>query len=276
MLTINIIGAGAVGRTIGRLIVREGVGTIQDIHNRSQETAQNAASFIQSGRVCATIKRMRPADLWLLSVSDGQIASAAHALAQAGHPAAAAVHFSGFLASSELAPLSAQGWSCASLHPVLSFAEPARALEAFKGSLCGVEGDEPAAALVQRVFTPLGARCFHVETASKGLYHAAAVFTSNFTTVLQAVAREAWAQAGVEDAIAKDMQASLLASTVTNLAALGPQAALTGPAARGDGDVVARQSQQVSNWHPDAGRAYDLLSEMAKRLKATGQTLDVE
>ena len=65
---------------------------------------------------------------------------------------------------------------------------------------------------------------------------------------------------------------ALLQSSVANVTKLGPAEALTGPAARGDTAVVQRQAEVVNAWHPQAGEAYALLSDMATRLKRTGRT----
>ena len=59
---------------------------------------------------------------------------------------------------------------------------------------------------------------------------------------------------------------------MANVAKLGPAEALTGPAARGDTAVVQRQGEVVQAWHPQVGEVYQLLSDMATKLKRTGRT----
>jgi predicted short-subunit dehydrogenase-like oxidoreductase (DUF2520 family) len=222
---------------------------------------------------------MRPADLWMLAVPDARIAQAAAELAIAQSvrasptdDAAVVFHCSGFHPASLLDPLRRLGWQAASVHPVLSFAEPESALMQFPGTPCGIEGDEPAAATLRSIFTAIGAQCFTVDGERKALYHAAAVFVNNFTVVLQSIAREAWAEAGVPEELANRMQESLLRATVDNFVRLG-SAAITGPAARGDAEVVAAQTLAVSQWHPQAGIVYRELSALAQRLAAQCTTL---
>jgi predicted short-subunit dehydrogenase-like oxidoreductase (DUF2520 family) len=53
---------------------------------------------------------------------------------------------------------------------------------------------------------------------------------------------------------------------VDNIAALGPQKALTGPAARGDVAALARQADVVADWDPQAAAAYRALSALALRM----------
>ena len=118
----------------------------------------------------------------------------------------------------------------------------------------------------------IGGQDFEIESAKKPLYHAAAVFCSNFTVVLQGVAQEAWRESGVPAELLAPLTQALLQSSVANVAKLGPAEALTGPAARGDTAVVQRQGEVVQAWHGQAGEVYQLLSDMATKLKRTGRT----
>jgi len=61
---------------------------------------------------------------------------------------------------------------------------------------------------------------------------------------------------------------------VANITHLGPQGALTGPAARGDVAAIARQAQAVGAWDEKAGDAYQALSALALRLAGHGPATD--
>jgi predicted short-subunit dehydrogenase-like oxidoreductase (DUF2520 family) len=65
----------------------------------------------------------------------------------------------------------------------------------------------------------------------------------------------------------------LLHNAVNNIVALGPQAALTGPAARGDLALVAAQGDAVTLWDTDAGAAYQVLSRLASKLAGLDKPL---
>ena len=266
--TLNLLGAGRVGRTLGRLWQSHGVLQLQDVLTTSRASAQAAVRFIGAGRVVDALAEMRPADYWFLAVPDRQIAASAAALASARRdaPPALAFHASGALAAAELAPLQALGWQVASAHAILSFATPDRAAEQFAGTPCALEGDAAAVAALQPLLSAIGARCFTVAAEHKLLYHAAAVFATNFLPVLQATAESLWQHSGVPPALLPELRASLLRNAVDNILALGPAAALTGPAARGDAALVQRQGQAVTQWNAQAGAAYAALSELAGRL----------
>jgi predicted short-subunit dehydrogenase-like oxidoreductase (DUF2520 family) len=250
------------------LLEQDGGYQIQDVLTRSEVSAAAAITFIGVGRAITQLADLHPADLWLLAVPDAQIAVAAQALADssmAGTPALA-FHCSGALCASELAPLRARGWQIASAHCLLSFAQPAVALTQFSGTPCALEGDAAAVATLRGLFTRLGAQCFDLAAADKLLYHAGAVFATNFLPVLQDLAEQLWQQAHMPPELAQQLRTRLLHNAVSNIIQLGPQGALTGPAARGDTALVSRQTQAMAQWQPVAGEAYRALSTLAQQL----------
>jgi len=266
MTSLNIIGAGRVGQTLGRLWATSGVFQIQAVLARSMASAQQAQDFIGAGQALSDLSLLPEADVWMLSVPDGQIKPVAQALATLGKPPALVCHCSGALGSDQLEPLRQLGWQVASAHPLLSFAQPERALAQFAGTPCALEGDASALATLEAAFTQIGGRCFALAAKDKLLYHAGAVFATNFLPVLQDLAEQLWQRSGMPDDLAQQMRSALLQNAVNNIVALGPQAALTGPAARGDTALVARQQQALADWNPQVGEVYATLSELATRL----------
>lgn len=274
MQRLNLVGCGRVGKTLARLWHLQASLQIQDILTTSSASAAAAIEFIGAGHAVSSLADMRPADLWMIATPDAQIADMAQQLARAqGSPSPPLVfHASGALGSDLLAPLSDLGWRTASAHCILSFATPQVAITQFAGTACALEGDPVACTTLRTAFTAIGAHCFEVASADKLLYHAAAVFATNFLPVLQSVAEDLWRTTGVPLALIPDLRASLLHNAVANITALGPQGALTGPAARGDVAAIARQGAAVSAWSVDAGRAYAALSALALQRAADRAT----
>lgn len=267
MKTINLIGGGRVGQTLGRLLALDGQIQVQDVLTRSAASARDAVAFIDTGRAVDQMTNMRPANLWLLAVPDGQIAPVAAALAACEKlPPATVFHASGALSANILKALQDKGWQVASAHCLLSFASPTLALQQFAGTPCALEGDALALAEIRPLFTRLGAQCFDVRAQDKLLYHAAAVFATNFLPVLQDLAEQLWQHSGMPPHLARQLRASLLQNAVDNIVKLGPQAALTGPAARGDAALLATQGQALQDWNANAGQAYEALSALAWQL----------
>lgn len=270
MATLNLVGAGHVGRALGQLFALEGGFTVQDVLTRSQAGAREAVDFIGAGRACATLAQMRPAAVWMLAVGDDAIAPACAALAQAGQLAGAVVfHCSGAKASSELQAARAAGALVASVHPVRSFADPQAVAGDFAGTFCGIEGDEGALALLEPAFTAIGARLVRIDPAAKTVYHAAAVFASNYLVTVVDAALRAYEAAGVPAEVARELARPLATEALANVFRLGPEAALSGPVARGDFATVARQQEAVTRWDAATGRLYAALvpptAELARR-----------
>ena len=275
MTTLNFWGCGRVGQTLGRLWQQCGAFTIQDVLTTTPASAQAACNFMGAGRPVSAAEHMRPADVWMMATPDAQIGEAAYSLARlAGQwPPAMAFHGSGALTAEMLAPLAALGWSTGSAHCILSFATAQAAVAQFPGTACALEGDAAVCALLQPAMQGIGAQCFGIASKDKVLYHAAAVFATNFLPVLQSLAEQAWHDTGVPHALLPALRQSLLSNAVANITALGPAGALTGPAARGDTAAIARQAQVVRTWDPQAGAAYEALSALALRMaKASKDT----
>ncbi|PUE59992.1 hypothetical protein B9Z44_10630 [Limnohabitans curvus] len=275
MKTFNVIGCGRVGQTLAALLHQHAQVQVQDLYSRSFSSAEQAVQLVGSGAAATELAQMRAADVWLLSVPDAQVAVAAQALAEAQGAylkGAIVFHNSGFLSAAVLQPLQALGCHVASAHPVLNFASPHTGVRQFAGTPCGLEGDAPALAWLHTALTAIGGRCFEIASADKPLYHAAAVFSSNFTVVLQGIAQDAWRSAGVPPELMRPLTEALLKSTVDNVLAMGPAQALTGPAARGDTAVVQAQGAVVKDWSAPAGEVYKTLSALAAKLKQDGHT----
>jgi predicted short-subunit dehydrogenase-like oxidoreductase (DUF2520 family) len=268
MKTINLIGGGRVGSTLARLWHDRGCFEIQDVLTQTLASAQQAVGFIGAGQPVAELTDMRAADLWMLAVPDRDISNVACLLSQLnpGPPASIAFHCSGALSSTELAGLDQQGWNVASAHCLLSFSNPRDAMQQFSGTPCALEGDARAVEVLSTAFQKIEGNCFPLLKQNKLLYHAAAVFATNFLPVLQATADQLWRDNGMPDAVAEQVRGKLLHNAVANILSLGPAAALTGPAARGDLALVQRQADAVTAWDPQAGDAYKALSFLASKL----------
>ena len=281
MKTLNIIGAGRVGRSLAHLWHKQGVFAVQDVLTQSQASAQEAVQFIGAGRAVTDLSDMRTADLWMLAVPDRHIHAVAQSLAVkitnktrikndvAGifiDKFAIIFHCSGALSANELKPLQALGCYVASAHCLLSFSAPSSAVTQFAGTPCALEGDTVAIQALQLALQAIGANCFELAAKDKVLYHAAAVFATNFLPVLQVVAAGLWRSSGMPADMIESLSASLLQKSVQNISTQGAAKALTGPAARGDIDLVAIQGTAVTAWNAQAGSAYAALSQLAMKI----------
>lgn len=266
MHSLSVIGGGHVGRALGRLFAQAGAPgrasaaapfELRSVLARSLASAQRAVDFIGAGTPAAGYAALRPADVYMLAVGDDQIVPACAALAAAVPLQGAIVfHCSGALASDRLQAARDAGAYVASVHPIRSFADPEAVAAAFAGTFCGIEGDPPALAVLEPALLAIGARPVAIDAAAKTVYHAAAVFASNYLTTVLDAALRAYQAAGIPEATARELARPLVTETVANVFRLGAAPALSGPIARGDMATVARQQQAVTQWDAPTGELY--------------------
>ena len=260
MQGLSVVGGGHVGRVLGRLFARAGAFAVQDVLARSVASAQRAAEFIGSGTPLASYAALRPARVFMLTVSDDQIVPACAALAAALPLQGAVVfHCSGALASDRLAAARAAGAYVASVHPIRSFADVEAVAAGFAGTFCGVEGDREALDVLLPALAAIGARPVQIDPSAKTVYHAAAVFASNYLVTVIDAALRAYQAAGIPEAVARELARPLALESMENAFRLGAAPALTGPVARGDMATVQRQQDAVTAWDAATGQLYQAL-----------------
>ena len=267
---LTVIGAGRVGKTLARCLHQHNLVTIVDIVARRSENAIAAVQFIGAGKACDSFNELAHADIFMLTVPDDQITSCCAQLAASGRLSSTSTvfHCSGALPAAVMVDATRCGAAVASLHPVRSFADPAHVAEHFIGTYFGIEGDAAALKVLLPMFNALGARTVALHPSSKTLYHAAAVFASNYIVTVLAAARDAYVAAGIPADIAIELMAPLTTETIQNVWRLGPEAALTGPVARGDTDTVAHHQQALFAWNPSIGSLYQQLAEATRTVAA--------
>src|SRR2546425_8864923 len=84
----------------------------------------------------------------------------------------------------------------------------------------------------------LGLRPFHIPSKAKPMYHASAVFASNYFVVVEAVAQRLLRHAGLSGTQAWEGLRPLVGGPLEDLIRPPPGAALTRPVARGGGATI--------------------------------------
>jgi predicted short-subunit dehydrogenase-like oxidoreductase (DUF2520 family) len=209
----------------------------------------------------------RGCDAIVLCVPDAQIAAGSVTVAGA---APLVGHTSG---ATPLSALDAAGGAAFGLHPLQTFTtgSPTAALDAFAGAGCAVAGSTPEAlAFAAALAARLGMTPFAIDDEGRAAYHAAASVASNFLVTLAAAAETIAAGAGLEPQAARALLAPLMRGTVDNVEEQGPEAALTGPIARGDEATLAVQRGAVQAAAPELLELFDELVRRTRSL-AGGQ-----
>ena len=193
------------------------------------------------------------ADVVLLCVPDGEIGAAARAVT--ARDGLIVGHCSGATGLGVLRPHEALG-----LHPLMTVTH---AGAAFAGAGCAIGGGTLRALHVaESLAVAVGMRPFPVADDDRAAYHAAASIASNFVVTIEAAAERVAATAGVPRAAL----VPLVRAAVENWAALGAEEALTGPIARGDDAVVARQRMAIAARAPELVGLFDALADATRDL----------
>jgi predicted short-subunit dehydrogenase-like oxidoreductase (DUF2520 family) len=134
-----------------------------------------------------------------------------------------------------------------SLHPLQTFdrsGDPSQ----LDGAWAAVTGEtEEALAVARGLAEILGLRSFELADADRTLYHAGAVFASNYLVTLQ--------RAAVRLGVPAEGLEPLMTRTIEN------GFDLTGPIARGDWATVEAHERAIREAHPELEHLYETLAE---------------
>jgi predicted short-subunit dehydrogenase-like oxidoreductase (DUF2520 family) len=256
--TVGVIGPGRAG--VGLALALARVGYQVRLHGRRAKLVPKPLT-LTVGPEDRPPGWIAEAGVVVLAVRDDAIRSLAERLQQqrAIGPEHVVLHLSGVQGQEALGPLVSSQAALGSLHPLQTIAEPERAPERLKGAWAAVEGMPRAVEAAERLARDAGMRPFRVTAKAKPVYHAGAVFASNYFVVVEAVAQRLLRHAGLTDDEAWEALRPLVAGTLENLTREGPAAALTGPVARGDVDTIARHLASLTlddaNLYRSLGRA---------------------
>lgn len=284
MLSIAVIGAGPVGtalavhcRTLGHRVVA--------VISRSPASAGRLARRVRCrafGDRLHHLSRLQTdqtIDLVLVAVPDRELRSVGASLAAgvSWDPRTSFIHTSGSLTSDCFSALRAMGHRVASLHPIQSFPRPERSVNAsveLNGIWWGVECMASEQRWAHRLVRSWGGKPVQVPKETKIAYHLACTLAANYPVVLWSLS----AELGRIARIPRGMEPffPLIRSTLANAVSMGPRRALTGPAVRGERDVIRAHRKFLRDSLPQWVGLFDALvaraGSVAKKRRAKRKT----
>jgi predicted short-subunit dehydrogenase-like oxidoreductase (DUF2520 family) len=259
-MRIAIVGAGTVGTAVA-VRWRDAGHTITAVSGRDA-TPERAARWLPGIDVVPIADAPAGADAVAFAVPDDALPDIVGSLAGRIERGSWALHLSGALGLDVLAPLEGASVRVLAVHPLQTFADVEGAIEALPGAAIAVTArDDEGSALGDALARDLGGRPFPLADGDRPLYHAAAVFASNYLVTVSGAALDLFTAAGVPDAAVA--MRPLQVATLANIHRLGPQQALTGPAVRGDAGTIARNLDAVAAALPALVPAYVALCRTA-------------
>jgi predicted short-subunit dehydrogenase-like oxidoreductase (DUF2520 family) len=263
---VGIVGPGRAGLGFA-LALRAARIAVAGVHGRTEKPVPGGVKLTVGGPP----PWLGEVGLVVLAVGDDALARCVDDLVLAGGvgPGQVVLHLSGALTRDVLVPLGEAGAAIGSMHPLMTVsAAPAEAARHFRGATFVLEGDLAAVGLADAIVRRLGGVPVTLAPELKALYHAGAVFASNFVVTMLATAARLLGDAGIEADAASAALLPLARATLDNVAATGPAAALTGPIARGD--VATARRHLASLGHRDAELYRAVARETLRLAKGAG------
>jgi len=259
---IGLIGPGRAGVGLALALARAGYSV--RLHGRNKKSLP-APLTLTVGDGGKPPPWLGETDVVILTVRDDAITPLATSLAtsRAITERHVVLHLSGVQGQEALGPLVTSRAALGSFHPLQTIVEPELAAARLKGAWAAVEGMPRAVEAGERIAKDLGMRPFRIATKSKAIYHAGAVFASNYLVVVEAIAQRLLRHAGLSDADAWAALRPLVEGTFENLSRHEPREALTGPVVRGDTATIVRHLESLA---VDDAKLYRALGRAALEL----------
>jgi predicted short-subunit dehydrogenase-like oxidoreductase (DUF2520 family) len=267
--TLAIVGAGRVGRALGRRL-RELGWKIGAVVARSEAKARKAVRFIGAGKAHAgTTRQILSSRVILITTPDDEITSVAQELARIGAEelrGKVVLHTSGALDASVLESVKAQGATVGSMHPLQSFSGVS--VPSLEGRVFAVEGDTEAVRVGRQMTRCLGGSAVRIAGEKKALYHAAAAMAAGNVLAVEEAGMQLLISLGMKRSEALRALLPLTRQVLENMERLGPRAAWTGPLSRGDYKVVKAHLAALRECPAEFPEAYVALNRLAARVLA--------
>ncbi len=257
--TVGIVGAGAVGTTLGVALARADW-PVRAVASRDPGRRERFRVLVPGARAFAEANALLDeVELVILAVPDDALPALAGTLRL--YSGQAIVHTSGALGAEVLAPAMAAGTRLGAFHPLVSFADVERGVAALHGATVAIEGDDELLGLLADMAEAVGATPVRLSPGTKAAYHAAAVLAAGgFVALLDAIV-ELGRAAGLDEPGAVAIYGRLVEQTLGNARALGVAASLTGPMVRGDVGTLRRHLDALAMHAPAALPLYRAAAE---------------
>ena len=265
--SLTIIGAGRVGRALGRAL-REAGWNIFGVVARNRPRGRQVVGFIGQGRAFIGLSReaLSPRNI-LIATPDSVIPQLAEELARMSAEewkGKIVLHTSGALASDLLAPLRAFGASVGSMHPLQTFSGVG--VPPLEGRIFAIEGDLAAPRLASQMVRSLGGDILQLPPSGKAAYHAAASMAAGQVLAIIEAATTLMMSLGIKRRNAVRALLPLTRQVLDNFEKVGPRVAWTGPLARGDFSVIATHQAALRKAPDEVRTAYEQLNRLAARV----------
>jgi predicted short-subunit dehydrogenase-like oxidoreductase (DUF2520 family) len=250
--TITLVGAGNVAWHLARGLSSKGY-EIRQVWSRTHESASELAYRIGASPVTDLQLLEQDVDLFIIAISDSAIGEISGKLHISN---SLVVHTSGSVAMSEIAGISA---SYGVLYPLQTFSKhiPVNLAEV---PFCLEASDEVSLRRIRQLAQSLSTSIHHVNSEQRLLLHVSAVFASNYSNFMYMLASDILEAQG----LSFDLLKPLVAETAHKVLTSKPSRVQTGPAKRGDSNVLDKHLKLLASM-PEYAEIYSLLAERIRQ-----------
>ncbi|MEN8247721.1 MAG: Rossmann-like and DUF2520 domain-containing protein [Bacteroidota bacterium] len=248
---VDIIGTGNLAFNLAPALEQCGM-VINNVFGRSIESAKSIADNLYQANPTTELNfSASKSTLFILAVSDDAIEEVSQELILPDY--AIAAHTSGSM------DLSVLGYTASPnigvLYPLQTFSKQKRV--DFSDVPLLVEGDNKFTKnVLLSVARKLTQNVLEARSAQRRMIHLAAIFAANFTNSLLVQANELLEKADAD----LEILAPLLEETIRKSLTIGPKKAQTGPAARGDLEVLDQHMELLERF-PEIQEVYRLINQ---------------
>ena len=268
-MNVVFIGLGRMGFLQARLARYFGDTILAGIDIDTLAETSFASKFMCSTYDCLddAADVLARADLVWITVTDGEIEAVAKRLSGWIGGNTVVLHASGALSSACIRRFLRV--PVASVHPLvacpLRSASDEACLLHYEGVYHVIEGDDAAVALAGHLVARVHGKIAAIPCEKKVLYHAAAVFASNYPMTLVDISQKMLVECGFDAGEAREATCRMLEEVLHLLRQSSPDLALTGPVKRRDMMTIEKHRQSLDAY-PEFLAVYDALLHATERM----------
>lgn len=243
MVTISILGSGKVAHHLIGNILESDQLTLQQIYARN---TNSVTDLVPENRVVNDIKALKPADIFIIAVSDISIEEVSK---QIQIPNQFVVHTSGTIPMSVI-----QQERKGVMYMLQSFSKD-KELDFSSIPFCIEANHKEDFQLLEKIAVSFSERVYKISSEQRKAIHLAAVFVNNFSNHMFTMGEDVCKEYQVPFEILKP----LILETANKIMHLSPFEAQTGPASRGDQNTINQHLEMLTD--PTKKEIYQLITK---------------
>lgn len=273
-LAFSLVGPGRVGSSLASWLVARGARLTSVAGRERRGRAGEVACRLRAEAVDLPDVGGRGEELLLVAVSDAALGAVARELGSRPGRARIGLHTAGSRSAEALRPLAESGTAVGSFHPLKAFPRPLPDPEEARGLVFATDGDGEARRLAARLAAALGASAVEIAPRDRRLYHFAASLAAGGVVTLAATAVGIARTLGLPAEVGRGYLGLAQGALAEAVATGEPEAAVTGPTARGDAEAVLAALDELARRDPGAYAA--ALAVCRETLRVLGLTSPLE